>query len=431
MAKKQASKTKEEMKKEIEEEKKSEETFGISDDTIRAYALKNAVEHGGKAVMGSVIAGLFAEGLKKEDAKNISARVSFMLNEVNKMSPELQKTELEQLQKLIGHRKTRSPDELPELPGAVKGKVVMRFAPAATGPMHLGHALTGMISCLFVKKYGGKFYIRIEDTDPERTDPDSYSNFKECSDWLFGNVSEYIIQSDRMDVYYRYADELIQKEAVYVCTCEPEKFKELIKNKKSCPCRKLSAEENKDRWQRMLDKKGFKEGEAVLRFKSDLKNPNPAMRDFPLARINEHKHPRQGTKYRVWPLMNFSVACDDIEYKMTHVIRGKEHRDGAERQKMIFKALGKEKEFPWTFFMGRYKFTDIVLSKRKIKAAIEAGEYEGWEDPRLPTLISLKKRGYKPEAFERFVTQRGLSEVDKVISQKDLFNVLDRFNKEG
>jgi len=97
---------------------------------------------------------------------------------------------------------------------------------------------------------------------------------------------------------------------------------------------------------------------------------------------------------------------------------------------MIYRVLGKEKEYPWTFFMGRIKFTDIVLSKRKIKAAIEAGEYEGTEDARLPTIASLRKRGYKPSAFAKLATMRGLTEVDKVMSQKDLFEVIDRFNQE-
>jgi len=411
------------------EKESVKETFGISDDVIRAYALKNAVEHEGKAVMGSVISPLFAEGLKKENVKDISSRISFIVTEVNKMSPELQKVELEQLQKLIGHREVRNPDELPELPGAVKGKVIMRFAPAPSGALHIGHIISNMISSLFVKKYGGKFYIRIEDTNPETTDSKAYENIKEDCDWLFGNVSEYIIQSDRVDVYYKYAAELIEKKAAYVCTCDSEAFKKLADNMKECACRKLSIEENKSRWQKMLDKKGYKPGEAVLRFKSDIKDPNPAMRDFPLARVNEHKHPKQDKKYRVWPLMNLSVTCDDIDYGMTHVIRGKDHRDNAERQKMIFKALGKEKQFPWTFFMGRVKFTDVVLSKRKIKAAIERGEYEGFEDIRLPTIASLRKRGYKPEAFAKLATMRGLTEVDKVWSQKDLFDVLDRFNK--
>ena len=180
----------------------------------------------------------------------------------------------------------------------------------------------------------------------------------------------------------------------------------------------------------MLDKNGYKEGEAVLRFKSDMKDKNPAMRDFPLARINEKKHPRQGNKYRVWPLMNLVVAVDDIEFKMTHIIRGKDHRDNAERQKMIFKVLGKEKKFPWTFFMGRIKFTDLVLSKRVISGSVLAGEFSGWDDERLPTLASLRKRGYKPEIFARFAEERGLSEVDKVMNSSDLFELLDRFNRE-
>ena len=191
--------------------------------------------------------------------------------------------------------------------------------------------------------------------------------------------------------------------------------------------------ENLLRWEKMLSKKKdqFKPGEAVLRFKSDLgmKNPNPAMRDFPLARINEHEHPRQKHKYRVWPLMNLAVTTDDIEMKMTHIIRGKDHMDNAKRQKMIYIALGLEKKIPWTGFIGRIKFTDLDLSKRKIKAKIEAGEYENYEDPRLPTITSLRKRGYSPEAFAKFAEQRGLTEVDKVISIKDFFKVIDNFSK--
>jgi glutamyl-tRNA synthetase len=348
---------------------------------------------------------------------------------------EEQKQKLGDEEKQISHREVRDTNELPELPDVNKTGVIMRFAPAPSGPMHLGHAITGMTSCLYVKKYRGKFYIRIEDTDPERVDPDSYANLKEGCDWLFGKftkITEYIIQSDRLEIYYKYAEELIKKGFAYVCTCKSEDFKELIKEMKECACRKNTSEENLELWKKMLSKEkdSFKEGDAVLRFKSDIKNPNPAMRDFPLARINEHKHPRVKNKYKVWPLMNLSVAVDDIEYKMTHIIRAKEHRDNSERQKLIFKALGKEKQFPWTFFMGRYKFTDLVLSKRKIKAAIEAGEFEGWDDPRLPTIASLKKRGYTPKAFEKFATQRGLSEVDKVLSQKDFFQLLDRLNKE-
>lgn len=125
--------------------------------------------------------------------------------------------------------------------------------------------------------------------------------------------------------------------------------------------------------------------------------------------------------------MNLAVTVDDIEMKMTHVIRAKEHRDNAKRQEMIYKVLGKK--FPVTMFLGRYHFKDLELSTSKTRKAIEEGKYSGWDDLRLPTIASLKKRGYKPEAFKAMAVERGISEVDKVISQKDFFELLDKFNK--
>lgn len=174
----------------------------------------------------------------------------------------------------------------------------------------------------------------------------------------------------------------------------------------------------------------FKEEEAVLRFKSDksMQDKNPAMRDFPLARINETIHPKQGKKYRVWPLMNLAVAVDDIEQGMTHVIRAKDHRDNAERQRRIYSALGLEKKFPWVAFLGRIKFKDIELSTTKMRKDIETGKYKGWDDKRLPTLISLRKQGYRAESFWAFAERIGLSEVDKVLDKKDFFEILNSFN---
>ena len=136
---------------------------------------------------------------------------------------------------------------------------------------------------------------------------------------------------------------------------------------------------------------------------------------------------RQKNKYRVWPLMNLAVAVDDIEMKMTHIIRAKDHRDNAVRQKMLYDALGKE--FPWTAFLGRFKFKDMDLSTTKMRRAIEKGEYSGWDDLRLPTIASLKKQGYKPYAFWKFAEQVGLSESDKVIDRGEYFKLLSSFNK--
>ncbi len=252
---------------------------------------------------------------------------------------------------------------------------------------------------------------------------------KQDSDWLFKRKAKILIQSNRIKLYYQYAEKLINKGKAYVCTCSSEQFKKYINNKISCPCSKKSAKEHMKRWKKMLSKseERYKQGQAVLRFKSDMKHKNPAMRNFPLARINTSKHPLQGNKYRVWPLMNLAVSVDDIEQGMTHIIRAKDHRDNAKRQEMIFKALNKK--IPWTAFLGRIHLKDMVLSTTKIKQDIEKGKYTGWDDKKLPTLISLKKQGYKPKAFYGLVEQIGLNEVDKKLDKKELFHLLDQFNK--
>ncbi len=400
----------------------------------KAYALKNAIAHEGKAAQGNVISSLFHEGLKKEDVKEVAKEISEIIKKVNSLSPEEQENEFEKLAKLVDERETR--EGLEELPGAdTKKGVVMRFRPAPSGPLHVGHLISNMPSALYVKKYGGKFYVIIDDTDPATTLPESYENIKKDCDWAFGrgSVYKYLNASDRIEIYYKHAKQLIEKDAAYVCTCSPEKFRKFVEAKRDCPHRNLSKKENLERWKKMQDRDGFGEGEAVLRFKTPksaggMNHKNPAMRDFPLARISLHKHPKQGNKFRVWPLMNLAVPVDDMELGMTHIIRGKDHKDNAERQKMFFEVFGKK--YPYAFFIGRVKFKDMELSKRKITAAIKEGKFSGFEDERLPTVASLRKRGFKPEAFVKFVESRGLTEVDKVMDSKEFFKVIETFGKE-
>ncbi len=397
----------------------------------RAYALKNAVSHGGKASQGAVISALFNEGLKKEEVGKYAKKVSEMICEINKLSIEQQEKEFELLKEVVSERPHR--EGLPELPNVPKTGVVMRFAPSPSGPMHIGHAATGLPSSMYVKRYGGRFYLRIEDTNPENIDPDSYRMVQEEAKWLFGNVTDIIIQSDRMEKYYNFVKQLLEKNFAYICTCDSEKFKKFAEKMENCECRDISVKENLKRWENMLSSKGYKEGEAVLRFKTPeefkgMKNPNPAMRDFPLARIVETAHPRQGKKYRVWPLMNLCVTLDDHDFGSTHIIRAKEHRDNATRQAMIFKLFGWK--LPETFFLGRYNFDDLEISCSKTKAKIKKGEFDGWDDIRLPFLAALRKRGYQSGAFAEIAEERGLSEVDKVLSKKDYFHLLDGFNRE-
>src|SRR3989344_3734047 len=346
----------------------------IPNKTIRAYVLKNALSYNGKAQQGAVISALFNEGMKKEEVKNYIKKISEIIKEINSLSLEKQEKEFEKLKKEVSEREER--EGLSELPNVPKSGVVMRFRPAPSGPLHIGHIISNMINSLYTKKYGGKFYVIIDDTNPEETLSEAYKNIKDDCDWIFGNVYEYLNASDRMKIYYDYTEKLINKNAAYVCICSQEEFKKFAEQKKECPCRNNSIKDNLERWKKMLNKNGFAEGEAVLRFKSNMQDSNPAM-----------------------------------------------------RQEMIYKVLGLEKKFPWTFFMGKIKFTDIALSKRKLNLAIKEGKYSGAEDVRLPTITSLRKRKYKPGAFAKFAEQRGLTDVDKVISQEDFFKAVDNLNK--
>ncbi len=399
----------------------------IKEDIIRAYALKNAIEHNGKTMLNPVINSLFKEGLKKEQVKDVIIKIKNIINEINGFDSEKQIEEFSKIDNLISHRETR--EGLPDLPNAKIGRVITRFAPSPSGPLHIGHVLSLLPNFLYTQKYNGLFYIRIEDTNPDNIYKPAYKMIKEESKWLCKNKVKFIIQSERMGLYYKYIKKLIEKNSVYVCTCNSEGFKNLILKSESCPCRNLSKNEQLKRWKKMLDKNGYTQGDAVLRFKGNLNDPNPAMRDFPLARININSHPLQKNKYRVWPLMNLAVSVDDIEQGITHVIRGKDHKDNAERQKMIYKSLGKEKKYPWIAFIGRVHLNELNLSTSEIRKDIEKGKYKGWDDIKLPTISSLKKQGYKPETFWRFAEQRGISESDKIISKKDFFDVLNNFNK--
>jgi len=389
----------------------------------RAYALRNAISYGGKASQGAIISGLFNEGLKKENIKSISSEIKEVIEEVNALSIEEQKKEFEKVKDIVSEREVR--EGLAELPNAEN--VVMRFSPSPSGALHVGHALTACLNFDYSEKYSGKFYVRIEDTNPDNIYKPAYKLIEKDSKWLFDGKAEIIIQSDRMELYYKYAKELLEKGFAYICTCASEDFKHFVEFKENCPCRNNEQGENLMRWDKMF--KEYNAGEAVLRFKSllGMTDPNPAMRDFPLARVNENTHVRQKKKYRVWPLMNLAVTVDDLELGVTHIIRAKEHRDNAKRQEMIYKVLGKQA--PWNGFLGRLHLKDMRLSASEITAGVESGKYSGWDDPELLTVSSLKAKGYKPEAFWKLAEHIGVSENDKTMDRKDLFELLDTFNK--
>jgi len=395
---------------------------------ILKYALQNAIKFNGKANQGAVIGKILQESPDlKKDIKTLAKHVSEVIKDISKISVADQKAELEKLApELLEEKKEAQKKELPELKN-IKGKVIMRFEPSPSGPLHIGHAYVLSLNSEYCRKYKGELILRIGDTNPENLYEPSYKLIEQDAKWVTkDNISKIILQSERLEIYYRYMEELINIGKAYICTCNPDEFKDMLINSIECPCRKLDAKETMKKWKKMF--KEYKQGDAVARIKTNLNDKNPAMRDFPVFRINDSKHPKAGNKYRVWPLMNMAVAVDDIEMAITHVIRAKDHYDNALRQKYIYGYLNKK--FPEALFVGRINFEDMQVSCSKTRPLIENKTYSGWDDIRLPFLGALRRRGYQPEALIRYSLDVGVSLNDKKVSKKEFFKVINAFNKD-
>jgi glutamyl-tRNA synthetase len=383
-------------------------------------ALQNAVKHGGVPQAGAVIgmvmganpelrsrakevSGLAKEAIARVAALSAGERVALLQNKAPAMYASLfEKHE---------HRKV-----LPDLERSEKG-VVMRFAPNPSGPLHIGHARAAVLNDAYVRQYGGRYILRIEDTDPKRVDPDAYEMVAGDLKWLGLGITETVTQSERLSLYYDLCRQLIGIGGAYVCTCDNEHFRELKQAKTACPCRDQPVEENLLLWQKMLDH-GFCEGEATVRIRTDLDNPDPAMRDFPAFRIlDAPPHPK--VKAHVYPLMNFSVVADDHLLGVTHVIRGKDHIANTRRQQYIYDYFGWQ--VPVYRHYGRMGIEGVVLSTSQMRRGIGEGTYTGWDDIRLGTLRALARRGISPEAVRNAVLAIGIGDTDISFSWDNLY----------
>jgi glutamyl-tRNA synthetase len=289
--------------------------------------------------------------------------------------------------------------------------------------LHLGSARAIVLSHEYAVMYKGKFILRFEDTDPKLKRPvlEFYDSIREDLAWLGCKPDEEHIQSDRIPTYYECAEKLLNDGNAYVCTCMPEEFRKRILAHEPCKCRDCPKEEHLGRWRRMLDG-GYKEGEAVVRVKTDLKHPNPAVRDWPALRVLDTKkypHPRVGSKYIVWPLYNLAAGVDDHLMGITHIIRGKEHLTNQVRQEYMYRHLGWK--YPETIHYGRLKITGASLSKSKIVQGMREGLYKDWDDPRLATFAALRRRGISPEAIRRLMIDIGPKTSDVVLSWENLY----------
>lgn len=392
---------------------------------VRRIALLNAVKHDGKAQAGPVVGKILGEKPEYRDkVKEVSTVIDEIVKEVNNLSSEEQERIVQEKWPEALVKEKAEEKRLPALPNVTKyAQVVTRYAPNPDCALHLGSARAIVLSCEYARMYKGKFILRFEDTDPKTKRPvlEFYGLIRDDLNWLDCKPDEEYIQSDRIPTYYEYAETLLRDGNAYVCACQPEVFRNRILAQKPCDCRGLSAEEHLRRWKRMLEG-GYKEGEAIVRVKTELDHPNPAVRDWPALRVidtEKYPHPRVGSKYRVWPLYNLASGVDDHLTGVTHIIRGKEHLTNQVRQEYLYRYLGWK--YPETIHYGRLKITGASLSKSKIVQGIRDGLYTGWDDPRLATFLALKRRGIQPDAIKKMMMDIGPKTSDITLSWQNLY----------
>ncbi|MDL2260623.1 glutamate--tRNA ligase [Methanimicrococcus sp. OttesenSCG-928-J09] len=395
--------------------------------TIEKYTLQNAVKYEAvpqeKAVLGKIMG--IAPQLRSRVPEVTDAIKEIGVN-LNKTTPDEWRQRLEAIApELLEELSVKKEPEkgLKALPNAEKGKVVMRFAPNPNGPPTIGSSRGMVVNSEYAKMYDGKFILRFDDTDPDQKRPmlEAYDWYVDDFKWLGVTADEIVKASDRFDIYYEIAEQLINDGHAYVCFCDGETFKGLKDKKQACPHRDAPAEENLTHWKKMLAG-GYEEREAVLRIKTDIQHKDPALRDWGAFRILKKDHPRPeiGTKYIVWPLLDFEGAVEDHLLGTTHIIRGKDLQDSGKRQKYIYDYLGWT--YPVTLHWGRVRIEEFgKLSTSGIRKDIEAGIYTGWDDPRLPTVQAIRRRGIQADALKKFMIEMGVGETDVSVSMNNLY----------
>jgi glutamyl-tRNA synthetase len=397
--------------------------MSVEEDAYK-YAVKNAALHSGKADVGAIVGKLKA--LHPE--LNIKKTMEIALEAVKKVnSMPLQDIEKEfaEFEKEGYELKPKEKEEgLPALDWAGKEEVVTRFAPNPNGPFHLGNARAVVLSHEFAKKNRGKFLLRFDDTDPKVKKPieDAEKVFREDLDWLGCSPDKTYFASDRLEIYQGYMKTALAKGFAYICKCEPEKWRGLTKAKKECPCRGVAAKEQLKLFEKML-KNELKEGQAVLRVKTDLQHNDPSVRDWWAAKIVDspvHTNPR-ALKNHVWPSYNFASAIDDHLLKVSLIIRGQEHAQNKTKQEFLYRHFGWE--YPHFFHIGRIALQGAVLSTSRIKEGIDSGKFSGWDDPRLGTIRAFRKRGFKAAALKEALLDLGVNTNDATVQWSKLIDL--------
>ncbi len=314
------------------------------------------------------------------------------------------------------------------------GQVVTRFPPEPNGYLHIGHAKAICIDFGVAKELGGRCHLRMDDTNPTTEDMEYVESIKRDVRWLGFDWGEHLYYaSDYFDRFYELGEKLIRLGRAYVCDLPEETFSKeyrgtITEHGKESPFRKRSVEENLDLFRRM--KAGeFKDGERVLRAKIDMTSPNMKLRDPPLVRIKHAHHYRSGDKWCIYPLYDYAHCLEDSFEGVTHSLCTLEFESARDLYDWVIRAtevphVPKQTEF------ARLNITYTVMSKRKLLQLVEGKHVSGWDDPRMPTIAGLRRRGYTPESLREFVARVGvaknISTVDIALLEHTVREDLDR-----
>ena len=399
-------------------------------ETVRKYAMQNTLEYNGQGQSGSVLGRLLGERADlRPHAKSLRSLVEKEVQAANQMA---QNQGLESVRELLAasnpealeRQKQQKRVGLKPLPNAIEGEVILRFAPNPNGPLTIGHSRGVVINSEFASMYSGKVVLRFDDTDTRVKPPlpDAYNWIEDEYEWLVGRPADVVIRaSERMPVYLDYASKMLEDGFGYVCRCTASNFKSLRDNSTACDCRENSIDVNIQDWNAMNDGT-INEGEAVVRVKTDLDLPNPALRDWPALRIQHAPHPMVGELYKVWPLLDFQSAVEDHLQGVTHIVRGKDLMDSTRKQTLLYQHFGWK--YPETLYWGRVKVHEFGgFSTSGMREDINQGKFNGWDDSRLPTISALRRRGFQSQAIREFWLDLGLTQKDISISMQNIESI--------
>ena len=287
-----------------------------------------------------------------------------------------------------------------------KGLVYTRFPPEPNGYLHIGHAKAMRFSFTSASKKGGKTYLRFDDTNPDKENNEFIENIKENVKWLGYEPFKITHASDYFDDLYRLAQELIRRGKAFVCNQSKEEISESRDKGIDSPYRNRSVEENLELFKKMKQGR-FQEKECCLRMKIDMKHPNTAMRDPVAYRIKYSPHPHTGDKWCIYPTYDFTHSINDSLENITHSLCTLEFEVRRDNYYWLLEALDLYRPFVWEY--SRLNISNFVMSKRRLQHMVENRIVRGWDDPRMPTINGLRRRGYTPEAINHFVDTVGVT----------------------